>query len=665
MDRKDPSQNPRSHPSPSRDLHGMPPHRQAHHRTLHGTPDLVPAQPLTGPLTESPVPARPLTGLFTGFPLTDKPLTGPFTGPPLPGKPRTGPQRRLARAPKRREQLSTRRKRPKALRRFPKERGERSRSIPEPSERARPKRPKMQAKIYERRRKHPRASRNSTSGRDGTLRAVPELSESATEQPERGRKRPSERRKETIVCRSSLDIKEHVKQLEKAVSGKEPRYVLRALRALPSTSRRLNPNVLHKAIHGFFTSNCTVRDFLLGFLEESMDTEAELQFRPRTGKAASAPLLPEVEAYLQLLLVIYLMNSKRYPEAQKVSDDLMQKISSQNRRALDLVVAKCYYYHSRIYEFLNKLDVVRSFLHARLRTATLRHDADGQATLLNLLLRNYLHYNLYDQAEKLVSKSVFPEQANNNEWARYLYYTGRIKAIQLEYSEARRTMTNALRKAPQHTAVGFKQTVHKLLIVVELLLGEIPDRLQFRQPSLKRSLMPYFLLPQAVRTGNLAKFNQVLDQFGDKFQADGTYTLIIRLRHNVIKTGVRMISLSYSRISLADIAQKLQLDSPEDAEFIVAKAIRDGVIEASINHEKGYVQSKEMIDIYSTREPQLAFHQRISFCLDIHNMSVKAMRFPPKSYNKDLESAEERREREQQDLEFAKEMAEDDDDGFP
>lgn len=52
---------------------------------------------------------------------------------------------------------------------------------------------------------------------------------------------------------------------------------------------------------------------------QSMDTEAELQFRPRTGKAASAPLLPEVEAYLQLLLVIYLMNSKRYPEVRPLS----------------------------------------------------------------------------------------------------------------------------------------------------------------------------------------------------------------------------------------------------------------------------------------------------------------------------------------------------------
>merc|ERR1712181_20870 len=69
-------------------------------------------------------------------------------------------------------------------------------------------------------------------------------------------------------------------------------------------------------------------------------------------------------------------------------------------------------------------------------------------------------------------------------------------------------------------------------------------------------------------------------------------------------------------------------------------------------------------DVYSTREPQIAFNQRIEFCLDLHNHSVKAMRFPPKSYNKELESAEDRREREAQDLELAKEMAEEDDDAY-
>lgn len=32
-----------------------------------------------------------------------------------------------------------------------------------------------------------------------------------------------------------------------------------------------------------------------------------------------------------------------------------------------------------------------------------------------------------------------------------------------------------------------------------------------------------------------------------------------------------MVNISYSRVSLADVATKLQLDSAEDAEYIVAK----------------------------------------------------------------------------------------------
>lgn len=48
-------------------------------------------------------------------------------------------------------------------------------------------------------------------------------------------------------------------------------------------------------------------------------------------------------------------------QAQKVSDDLMQKIGSKNRRALDLVAAKCYYYHARVYEFLQQLHIIRRY----------------------------------------------------------------------------------------------------------------------------------------------------------------------------------------------------------------------------------------------------------------------------------------------------------------
>jgi 26S proteasome regulatory subunit N3 len=59
-----------------------------------------------------------------------------------------------------------------------------------------------------------------------------------------------------------------------------------------------------------------------------------------------------------------------------------------------------------------------------------------------------------------------------------------------------------------------------------------------------------------------------------------------------------------------------------------------------------------------------AFSQRIKFCLELRNHSVKAMRFPPKKYSDELETAEERRAREEEELEYAKEMADEDEDGF-
>jgi 26S proteasome regulatory subunit N3 len=97
---------------------------------------------------------------------------------------------------------------------------------------------------------------------------------------------------------------------------------------------------------------------------------------------------------------------------------------------------------------------------------------------------------------------------------------------------------------------------------------------------------------------------QILASHVAIFKTDKTYTLILRLRHNVIKTGLRKINVSYSRISFDDICAKLALDNAQDAEFICAKAIRDGVIDATIDHSKGWMQSNEITDINVTNEPQ-------------------------------------------------------------
>ena len=139
---------------------------------------------------------------------------------------------------------------------------------------------------------------------------------------------------------------------------------------------------------------------------------------------------------------------------------------------------------------------VRLLLIAQ-RTASLRQDDDCQAVLINLLLRNYLHYNLYDQADKLVSKTTFPTSAGNPQLARYYYYLGRIEAVQLNYTAAHNHLQQAMRRAPPaRTAPGFFQAVHKSFIIVELLMSDIPERSLFRHPVLEKALSGYFQIVQ-------------------------------------------------------------------------------------------------------------------------------------------------------------------------
>lgn len=98
-------------------------------------------------------------------------------------------------------------------------------------------------------------------------------------------------------------------------------------------------------------------------------------------------------------------------------------------------------------------------------------------------------------------------------------------------------------------------------------------------------------------------FKALLTKYQGLFQADKNLTLIQRLRHTVIKFGLKKINISYSKISLKDIAKKLSLESVEETEQIVAKAIRDGVIDAVLDHDNQWMRSQDTADVYTSNDP--------------------------------------------------------------
>lgn len=439
----------------------------------------------------------------------------------------------------------------------------------------------------------------------------------------------------------STDIKANYALLERAVSHFDARFTLRVLRSISSIRKNLSSDLLAQVIIETYPASSQTAKALLAAIgeddasfEPTEPSEMEIDSQKEKAKPTSPTkdILPEVDFYLAILVQIFLYDRKSVELGSMFSTNLVDKLRTLNRRTLDALSARIYFYYSLFFEQLAPLPPsptasvvsIRQPLLQALRTSVLRKDQDTRATVTTLLLRNYLSTSHIPQADLLIAHSEFPTAASNNQIARYLYYLGRIRAIQLSYTEAHEHLIGATRKSPSTpSAGGFYQAASKMLVVVELLMGDIPDRAIFRQPSLGQAMQPYLSLVQAVRVGKIDGFLHVVQTHNATFRRDGTYTLILRLRQNVIKTGIRMMSLSYAKISLRDICMKLDLDSEESAEYIVAKSIRDGVIEASLDHEHAFMKSKEVGDIYATREPGEAFHERIRACLALHDESVK------------------------------------------
>lgn len=106
--------------------------------------------------------------------------------------------------------------------------------------------------------------------------------------------------------------------------------------------------------------------------------------------------------------------------------------------------------------------------------------------LVNVLYQNWTSCLKYLNCEFL--RQLFYVQ-----FCRYLFYLGKIRTIQLEYTDAKESLLQAARKAPL-AAQGFRIQCNKWAVLVRLLLGEIPERIIFMQKGMEKALRPYFEL---------------------------------------------------------------------------------------------------------------------------------------------------------------------------
>ncbi|KAL0222206.1 hypothetical protein RCL1_002060 [Eukaryota sp. TZLM3-RCL] len=364
------------------------------------------------------------------------------------------------------------------------------------------------------------------------------------------------------------------------------------------------------------------------------------------------------------VLIVSLLLSR--PE-QSYSPSLLEKLSSLIQRAVSQyyavrdvvpIIGYLHYYHFRILTLAKvSSSEIRDLLMKFYRSSVLSCDLFGKAVVINSLCFYLVKDKKFTELEHFLARCGFPIGLYPAQDARFHYYSALVAAIKLDYSEALSRVGFALRKTSSNAQI-FRSIIHKLSIVLELVIGSTPRRSLFSDENFKSKLFPYYHLVKAVRGGSIEKFNSIVDSYRYQFEADGLLTLIDRLQSSVVRLGLRNILLSYSKISIVEVSKILGLSSESRPVIvgIVAKAIRDGVIEASIDGDY-LIRSNSSISESGLSLDSLT--SRIAFTLSLREEALKSLRYNAgvEAEKLDLDELEKDRKAEQEARKHAEDSA--------
>ncbi|KAK7316115.1 hypothetical protein VNO77_34842 [Canavalia gladiata] len=187
----------------------------------------------------------------------------------------------------------------------------------------------------------------------------------------------------------------------------------------------------------------------------------------------------------------------------------------------------------------------------------------------------------------------------------YCYYGGMICIGQKRFQKALDLLHNVV-TAPMSTINAIAVEAYKKYILVSLIRhGQLSTSLpkyssSVAQRNLKNFCQPYVELANSYGTGKIAELEAYVKTNAEKFEFDNNLGLVKQVVSSMYKRNIQRLTQTYLTLSLQDIANTVQLNSPKEAEMHVLQMIQDGEIYATINQKDGMVRFLEDPEQYKT-----------------------------------------------------------------
>ncbi|KAL5724767.1 hypothetical protein ACHQM5_007987 [Ranunculus cassubicifolius] len=323
-------------------------------------------------------------------------------------------------------------------------------------------------------------------------------------------------------------------------------------------------------------------------------------------------VLDRIDPSQHSLAYLFLLEAYTAPKASKeqargrvstIARFIDSCVADQIRLVPDKFVSVCRRFKD---EILLLKTPMRGVAPLRIAIHKLQSSSGKLTTLHPDFLMLCLLAKCYKTGYSILEEDIF-EMEHPKDLFLYLYYGGLIciglksyrKAIELLYSVV---------TAPKAASNAIAIEAHKKYILVSLIhsgkfLNNIPKHAQIVQSRNAKSLCQhYYDLGEVYCTGSVSELESFLELNKDKFQSENNLGLAKQVVSSLYKRNIQKLTQAYLTLSLQDIANRVQLNTPKEAEIHVLQMIQDGEIFATINQKDGMVNFHEDPEQYKTCE---------------------------------------------------------------
>ncbi|PWA21378.1 hypothetical protein CCH79_00003493, partial [Gambusia affinis] len=203
----------------------------------------------------------------------------------------------------------------------------------------------------------------------------------------------------------------------------------------------------------------------------------------------------------------------------------------------------------------------------------------------------------------------------------YYYYGGMIYTGLKNFERALYFYEQAITTPAMAVSHIMLEAYKKYILVSLILHGKVQQLPKYTSQIVGRFIKPlsnaYHELAQVYSTNNPAELRSLVNKHNETFARDNNTGLVKQCLSSLYKKNIQRLTKTFLTLSLQDMASRVQLSGPQEAEKYVLHMIEDGEIYASINQKDGMVCFHDNPEKYNNPAMLHKIDQEMLKCIEL------------------------------------------------